>query len=102
MLVRIFGFDVASFFADNDGGLEFKVELVQMLRHNLHIAGTDNGLMISKIKDRKLVKFRNHLDSPVAPRGFDVLAESIAVAHRSRTRNGCMKVFVRSFEADFA
>ena len=50
--------------------------------------GAEDGLVIREVEDRDLVKLGDHLQTPVATSGLDVLPEGIAVAHRRRTRHG--------------
>src|SRR5438128_1862973 len=58
-----------------------------MIGHAIQFARTFYTVMIRKIKNGVLIKFRNHINPPVSSGRFYMLPESIAVPAGSRERN---------------
>src|SRR5690606_2624525 len=78
--------DIPSLTADHYGYLYFKIKFIKMIRHAFDVSYTLNGMMVSEIKDRVLVKFRDHRNLPVSPGGSYMLPESVAVTAGCRMR----------------
>src|SRR4051794_13580690 len=70
---------------------------MKMLWHAGNFTWSLNGLMIAKIKHRKLFKFRNHVQASVFARRCDMLSKSIGISKGSGKRNGCCECI--SFDA---
>src|SRR5690606_38785864 len=68
---------ITAFFVQYNGQLQFKVQLIEVVRHAMDGAFPLDGLMVGKIEYGKVVVLRNHVQPPVAAGGGYMLAESI-------------------------
>ena len=84
-----FGFDIAAVFADNNGGFQFKIQFFKMIGHAIDIAWSLYAVVIGEIKDRVLVKLRDHFHFAVSSCSGHMLPKGITVPAGRRKGNRC-------------
>src|SRR5687767_8969529 len=81
--------DGPSMFTYHYSGLEFKIKFFKMIRHAAYRTGTNDAVMVGKIKYRELIEFGDHIDLPVFTGCSHMLPESITVTAGRREGNRC-------------